>query len=64
MCTCSMQWFTLRGLGDPEYDDSELPRLGGGPRPLIQGSSEFTYVMTGNQCLNNLAKLDKDSILA
>lgn len=24
----------LRGLGDPEYDDSELPRLGGGPRPL------------------------------
>lgn len=24
----------LRGLGDPEYDDSEFPRLGGGGRPL------------------------------
>lgn len=24
----------LRGLGEPEYDEPELARLGGGPRPL------------------------------
>lgn len=31
----SMVLNTLRGLGDPEYEDSELPRLGGGARPLV-----------------------------
>jgi len=25
----------LGGLGDREYDESDLPRLNGGPRPLL-----------------------------
>lgn len=43
---------TLRGLGDPEEDDVDLPRLGGSARPLW--FTQTTIIeLDGNKCIIN-----------
>lgn len=44
---------TLRGLGDEEQDD-DRPRLGGGPRPLLDTITTKTHCQKGQKVMIKL----------